>query len=123
MDQPGPRGILLSFTSGKDAMKLGKLGDEERDKIVKNTCLKIWKESSKYWERSVSKYWNDDKWIKASYTFSAVGQKNFREILSRNEDPLYFAGEHTAFQRASMNGAIESGLRTTKEIVKAMSFT
>ncbi len=122
VDQPGPRGILLSFTSGKDAMKLGKLGDEERDKIVKNTCLKIWKDSSKYWERSVSKYWNDDKWIKASYTFSAVGQKNFREILSRNEDPLYFAGEHTAFQRASMNGAIESGLRTTKEIVKAMSF-
>ena len=121
IDQPGPRGIILSFTSGKDAIKLGRLSNVERDKIVKNTCLKIWKDAPNFWERAVSKYWNEDKWTKASYTFSAVGQKNFREILSRHQDPIYFAGEHTATQRASMNGAIESGFRVTEELKKAMS--
>ena len=83
--------------------------------------MKIWKDAPNFWERAVYKYWNEDKWTKASYTFSAVGQKNFREILSRHQDPIYFAGEHTATQRASMNGAIESGFRVTEELKKAMS--
>ena len=121
IDQPGPRGIMLSFTSGKDAIKLGKLSNVDRDKITKNTFSKIWKDAPEFWERAVSKYWNEDKWTKASYTFSAVGQKNFREILSKHQDPVYFAGEHTAIQRASMNGAIESGFRVTDELKKAMN--
>ena len=120
IDQPGPRGILLSFTSGEDAIKLGKLSDDKRNEIAKNTCSKIWQEAPQYWERGVVKYWNEDPWAKASYSFSGVGQKDFREVLARPEGPVYFAGEHTAIQRASMNGAIESGLRVTDEIKEAM---
>ena len=30
VDQPGPRGILLTFTSGEDAKKLGRLREENR---------------------------------------------------------------------------------------------
>ena len=120
IDQPGPRGILLSFTSGEDAIKLGKLSDDKRNEIAKNTCSKIWDEAPQYWERGVAKYWNEDPWTKASYSFSGVGQKDFREMLARPEGPVYFAGEHTAIQRASMNGAIESGLRVTDEIKEAM---
>ncbi|MFL3000791.1 MAG: flavin monoamine oxidase family protein [Cytophagales bacterium] len=111
IDQPGPRGILLSFTSGEDAIKLGKVSDDKRNEIAKNTCSKIWDEAPQHWERGVAKYWNEDPWTKASYSFSGVGQKDFREVLARPEGPVYFAGEHTAIQRASMNGAIESGLR------------
>ena len=120
IDQPGPRGILLSFTSGEDAIKLGKLSDDKRNEIAKNTCSKIWQEAPQYWERGVVKYWNEDPWAKASYSFSGVDQKDFREVLARPEGPVYFAGEHTAIQRASMNGAIESGLRVTDEIKEAM---
>ena len=120
IDQPGPRGILLSFTSGEDAIKLGKLSDDKRNEIAKNTCSKIWQEAPQYWERVVVKYWNEDPWTKASYSFSGVGQKDFKEILARPEGPIYFAGEHTAIQRASMNGAIESGFRVTDEIKEVM---
>ena len=120
IDQPGPRGILLSFTSGEDAIKLGKLSDDKRNEIAKNTCSKIWQEAPQYWERGVVKYWNEDPWTKASYSFSGVGQKDFKEILARPEGPIYFAGEHTAIQRASMNGAIESGFRVTDEIKEVM---
>ena len=45
-----------------------------------------------------------------------AGQKNFREILARKEGFFHFAGEHTSIYRSSMNGAIESGLRASKEI-------
>ena len=76
----------------------------------------MWPETSNYWEKGVVKYWNEDPWVKASYSFAGLGQKGFREILAEPEGPVFFAGEHTAIQRASMNGAIESGLRVTEEI-------
>ena len=119
IDQPGPRGILLSFTSGEDAIKLGSLDNNKRLNIAQNTCRNIWPEAPKFWEKGVVKYWNEDPWVKASYSFAGIGQKGFREILAKPEGPIFFAGEHTAIQRASMNGAIESGLRVTEELKRA----
>ena len=121
IDQPGPRGILLSFTSGEDAIKLGKLDNKKRLNIAQNTCRNIWPEAPMFWEKGVVKYWNEDPWVKASYSFAGVGQKGFREILAKPEGPVFFAGEHTAIQRASMNGAIESGMRVTDELKRAES--
>ena len=120
IDQPGPRGILLSFTSGEDAIKLGRLDKNKRLEVAKNTCNNIWSESPKYWEKGIIKYWNEDPWVKASYSFAGVDQKGYREILAQTEGSVYFAGEHTATQRASMNGAIESGLRVTEELKRTM---
>ena len=120
IDQPGPRGILLSFTSGEDAIKLGRLDENKRVKIAQNTCKNIWPESSQYWEKGITKYWNEDPWVKASYSLAGIGQKGFREILAKREGPVFFAGEHTAVQRASMNGAIESGLRVMEELKRAV---
>jgi monoamine oxidase len=31
---------------------------------------------------------------------------------------VHFAGEHTSIYRASMNGAIESGVRASQEIIE-----
>ena len=59
IDQPGPRGILLSFTSGEDAIKLGRLDENKRVKIAQNTCKNIWPESPQYWEKGITKYWNE----------------------------------------------------------------
>ena len=116
IDQPGPRGILLTFTSGEDAKKLGLLNEQRRMDMAQKTCETIWPEAPQYWEKGVTKYWNEDPWVKASYSIAGVGQKDFRDILAKPEGPVFFAGEHTAFSRASMNGAIESGLRVTKEL-------
>ena len=119
IDQPGPRGILLSFTSGSDARKLGGLSEKNRMKISKESCKNIWNNSNDFWENGISKYWNEDKWIKASYSLKGVGQNDYRKILAKAENPFYFAGEHTAINYASMNGAIESGIRASDEIKMA----
>ena len=116
IDQPGPRGILLSFTSGDDARKLGSLSEKNRMKIARQSCNEIWSQSDDYWENGISKYWNEDKWIKASYSLTGIGQKGYRDILAKSEKPFYFAGEHTAINYASMNGAIESGIRASNEV-------
>ena len=119
IDQPGPRGILLSFTSGSDAQKLGGLSEKNRMKISKESLKNIWNNSNDFWENGISKYWNEDKWIKASYSLKGVGQNDYMKILAKAENPFYFAGEHTAINYASMDGAIESGIRASDEIKMA----
>ena len=120
IDQPGPRGILLTFTSGEDAKKLGRFNENRRMKVAQKVCKDIWPESPKYWENGITKYWNEDPFVKASYSLAGVGQKGYREILAKSEGPVHFAGEHTSIHRASMNGAIESGLRVSEELKRAL---
>jgi monoamine oxidase len=121
IDQPGPRGILMSFTSGDDAEKLGQLEEEERLKIAVEECTRVWAEAPSFFEGGVSKYWNEDPWIKGSYSFTGVGQeRDFLRIAQEPQGRVHFAGEHTSVYRASMNGAIESGVRASSEIIKSV---
>jgi monoamine oxidase len=115
IDQPGPRGILMSFTTGADAEYLGSLSREERLRAALAETTKIWPEAPKHWEGAAIKYWNEDPWARGSYSFLGVGQSGFRAIASRVEGRVHFAGEHTS--SGSMNGAIRSGLRAAREIL------
>lgn len=119
IDQPGPRGILMSFTSAEDASKLGGMSEAERLDTALMEVSKIWNEAPSYWEGGVSKYWNEDPWSKGSYSFTGVGQeRDFLELARKPEGRVHFAGEQTSIYRASMNGAIESGVRVCAEIQK-----
>ncbi len=119
IDQAGPRGILMSFTSGADAERLGLLSDEDRRRTALAETTKVWPEAPKYWEGAAVKYWNEDRWVRGSYSFRGVGQKDFRAIARKPEGRVFFAGEHT--ETSSMNGAIASGVRTADLIQKAAS--
>ena len=120
IDQPGPRGILMSFTSGADAEKIGRMPDAERQRVALEETTRIWPEAPRYWEGAAIKYWNEDPWTRGSYSFNGVGQaRDFLEIARAPEGRVHFAGEHTSVHRASMNGALESGVRAAEEIRKA----
>ena len=122
VDQPRPRGILMSFTSGEDAEFLGKLTEKERLTIALDEVTKVWPEAPTFFEGGITKYWNEDPWIKGSYSFTGVGQDvEFLELARQPEGRVFFAGEHTSPFRASMNGAIESGVRAAEEVKKALS--
>ena len=92
--------------------------ENRRLKVARDTASKLWPNTQKTWESGISKYWNEDPWIRASYSIAGLGQKDFRNILKRPEGRVHFAGEHTSVYRASMNGAIESGVRVSQEIIK-----
>lgn len=118
IDQPGPRGILLSFTSGSSAAKLGNMSEQQRLRVARETATELWPETPYVWESGISKYWNEDPWMQGSYTYVSPGQWDFIDILAQPEDKVHFAGEHTSEFHSSMNGAIESGVRASKEIIK-----
>ena len=118
IDQPGPRGILLSFTSGSSAAKLGKMSQKQRMRVARETATELWPETPQLWESGISKYWNEDPWMQGSYTYVSPGQWDFIDILAQPEGRVHFAGEHTSEFHSSMNGAIESGARASKEIIE-----
>ena len=114
IDQPGPRGILMSFTSGADAQALGALSEPERLRVALAETTRIWPEAPELWEGGATKYWNEDPWVRGSYSFLGPGQRDYRAIARVPEGPVHFAGEHTS--NGSMNGAIASGVRVAAEI-------
>lgn len=118
IDQPGPRGILLTFTSGEDAARLGKLSQQRTLQIARKTVTEIWPRSPQFWESGIPKYWNEDPWMQGSYTYVGLGQWDYKKILKRPEGRVHFAGEHTTEFGSSMNGAIESGVRASREIIE-----
>jgi monoamine oxidase len=120
IDQPGPRGILMSFTSAADAETLGKMSEAERRRTALREAARVWPEAPRHFEGGATKYWNEDPWIRGSYSFEGVGQaRDFLQIARAAEGRVHFAGEHTSVHRASMNGALESGVRVAAEIQKA----
>ena len=79
----------MSFTSGADAEWLGLLSDQDRRRTALAETTKVWPEAPKYWEGAVVKYWNEDRWIRGSYLFRGVGQKD--SVLSlANPRPRLF---------------------------------
>jgi monoamine oxidase len=120
IDQPGPRGILMSFTSGADAEALGRMSEADRLRTALSETARIWPEAPRHFEGGAIKYWNEDPWIRGSYSFEGVGQaRDFLQIAAAPEGRVHFAGEHTSIHRASMNGALESGVRAAAEVEKA----
>jgi monoamine oxidase len=120
IDQPGPRGILMSFTSGADAEALGRMGEAERLRAALRETTKVWPEAPRHFEGGAVKYWNEDPWIRGSYSFEGVGQaRDYLQVAREAEGRVHFAGEHTSVHRASMNGALESGVRVAGEVRKA----
>ena len=120
IDQPGPRGILMSFTSGADAEALGRLSEPERLRLALQEAARVWPQAPRHFEGGAVKYWNEDPWIRGSYSFEGVGQaRDYLQIARAPEGRVHFAGEHTSIHRASMNGALESGVRVAAEVQKA----
>jgi monoamine oxidase len=90
-------------------------------KVAQDSVKRVWGEASEYWEGGVANYWNEDPWLKGSYSFPGIGQaKDFLQISMKQEGLVHFAGEHTSIHRASMNGAIESGVRASEEVKTAV---
>jgi monoamine oxidase len=110
----------MSFTSGADAEALGRLSEADRLRVGLQEAAKIWPEAPRHFEGGAVKYWNEDPWIRGSYSFEGVGQaRDFLQIAAAPEGCVHFAGEHTSVHRASMNGALESGVRAAAQVRKA----
>jgi len=70
--------------------------------------------------RSLVFDWQDDELSRGAYSWVPVGALKEQRALARRVGPLHFAGEATHFEGAcgTVHGAIESGLRAAREILR-----
>jgi monoamine oxidase len=64
--------------------------------------------------------WEDDPWARGGYAFLDPGfDPAWRPLLSRRAGRILFAGEHTSENwQGYMNGAVESGLRAARDLLR-----
>lgn len=109
-NQPGQKGVLISYTIGDKAAVIANQDDAFHSTIisqalepafgnVKDKMLKHW-----------NYYWGNDEFSKGAYALYGIGQWfTLMPILKRPFMNTYFAGEHVAEWQGFMEGAIETG--------------
>ena len=117
LTQPGPRGILASYTGGQRALDFGAMSESERQDVVLRGMGKLFGNVAKPFEHGISQVWHEDEWAKGAFTYFEPGQMaTLLPVAQRPEGRIHFAGEHTSAWHGWMNGALESGNRTAEEI-------
>jgi monoamine oxidase len=119
-DQPGPRGLLVSYMFGSTARRVGAMGEEERVEFVAREMEKAHPGLQNHLEGATTKVWDADPWARGAYCLPTRGQMTtLCATIRLPEDRVYFAGEHTSGWTGWMQGALESGLRVAKEVNEA----
>jgi monoamine oxidase len=71
-------------------------------------------------ESAMLSSWNDDPWVRGSYSARTLSSPIRDDDLSRPVGPLFFAGEHTAGEwHGLMEGALRSGRRAAEQVLSA----
>jgi monoamine oxidase len=115
-NQPGPRGILMTYARPGEAEKITRLKENERISTTLSQLDGIFGGLKENFERGATKCWMDDEWSRGAWAF--VGFSEFFTAVVPNER-IHFAGEHLSAYSSWMQGALSSGLRAVKEIDEA----
>jgi monoamine oxidase len=116
-DQPGVRGILGAYTSGRMAHRITALDPAERGPFVLEMMERVHPGTREHFEVGASHSWITDPWSLGAAAEFSPGQLSVHyQHLRSAEGRLHFAGEHTSPWNGWMNGGLESGLRAAAEI-------
>ncbi len=112
-NQPGTRGILMTYARPGEAERITKLKENERIATTLKQLDSIFDGLRGNFERGATKCWLDDEWSRGAWAFVGLGE--FFTASSR-EGRIHFAGDHLSPWFSWMQGALSSGLRVVKEI-------
>jgi monoamine oxidase len=112
-NQPGPRGILMTYARPGEAERITKLKEDERVATTLKQLDEMFGGLRESFERGATKCWTEDQWSRGAWAF--VGFSNFGAAIAP-DGRIHFAGEHLSEWSSWMQGALSSGLRAVKEI-------
>lgn len=113
----GDRALLEAHARGDAAPALDAMAEDERLRFVLAEMEKVHPGVGRHYEGGRSKSWHDDRWARGAFASFAPGQMTtWLPRIVRPEGRIHFAGEHTSIFPATMEGAIESGVRAAREI-------
>jgi len=119
-DQPGPRGILMSYVFASRARQLTAMPEGERLNSVTDGMEHVLPGMRANLEGALSKCWDLDPWARGAYVYLKPGQVfSLTPYLARPEGRVHFAGEHASAWHRWMQGALASGVRAAHEVSEA----
>jgi monoamine oxidase len=115
-NQPGPRGILMTYNRPGQAERIAAMKESERINSTLTQLGQWFPGLQENFERGASWCWAEEEWSRGAWSF--VGP---RDIVSAStaEDRIHFAGEHLSRWASWMQGALDSSARVVKEINEA----
>jgi monoamine oxidase len=117
---PQKRAILESHVRGASARRLAARSDREIFETVVGSMTRVHPALGENVEGGTVKAWSNDPYALAGYSLPAPGQvTRWLPLLQRPHGRIHFAGEHTSILRATMEGALRSGIRAAAEVVRA----
>jgi monoamine oxidase len=115
--QPGPRGLLVSYTKMAGSRQVSDLDEEQRIAAALESVTAVHPELPRHFEGGASKCWDEDPWSRGGWAVSRPGDlERLEPHVARQEGRMHFAGEHTSPWPGWMQGALESAERVTREI-------
>ncbi len=120
--QPGAAGILNFYSGGATAVRAGDGTPEERARLALADLERIHPGIGARWNgRAIRNAWDRHPWSRGSYSLLRPGQYvAFHGVEHLPEGRIHFAGEQSSQAwYGYLNGAVESGLRAAREIVRS----
>ena len=121
------RGLLLaSYTWGTDSLRWGSLSESDRIRFAVRDVADLHNmkqgECEKLLVGGMSHSWAEDEYTFGAFTlFEPYQEKELFENVWKCHERIHFAGEHTSLKHAWIEGAVESGIRTAREVFKEAS--
>ena len=112
-NQPGPRGILMTYNRPGQAERIEEMKESGRISSTLAQLGQWFPGLPENFERGATKCWIEDEWARGAWSF--VGPRDY-EVASSPAGRIHFAGEHLSQWFSWMQGALDSGLRVVKEI-------
>lgn len=119
-DRPASRSILEWHVRGTDASAFAAGAADEATARALESMSKIHPGVSEFTERTAFVHWSADPFAAMAYSHPGPGQvTGHLDELRHPHGRIHFAGEHTSILRATMEGALRSGIRASAEVQNA----
>jgi len=115
-NQPGPRGILMTYNRPGQAERISSMKPDDRINSTLKELGQWFPGLQENFERGASWCWAEQEWSRGAWAF--VGPRDI-VAASSAEGRIHFAGEHLSPWASWMQGALDSATRVVKQINEA----
>ncbi|MDR4493348.1 MAG: FAD-dependent oxidoreductase [Nitrospirales bacterium] len=119
--QNSENGILQAYMVGDLGREVTAMKEVDRIRFFANKIKPFYPgiEKEVDWGHCTSKCWDNDEWARGAYHMFEPGQMmTLIPHITNTEGHVFFAGDHTSGRPGWMEGALQSGHRVAKEILK-----
>ena len=112
-NQPGPRGIVMTYARPGAAEQIAAMKETERINSTITQLDSFFPGVRENFETGTSKCWNEDEWTRGAWAFVGLGGLT---LFATPEGRIHFAGEHLSLLPSWMQGALSSSAHAVKQI-------